>query len=298
MPVERLNVKPRLNYLNGIGFGIQHFPRFVQADANIHTHDVVEIAYIVSGKATHYLGRDAFATEPGCMAIMHYTQAHGFETTAEGIDIINLYLDLERFALPDLGEELARPLYQILPTHPSLRHRRDQFVHLRFPPGGPQEALLMAMLSEQDAAAPGYREALRSQLRLLLIACARLAQSQGAYQLLGEVGETEQKVEELRRALDADPAQSVSLEAVARRLGWTKPHLCRAFKRHTGATITEYLQRQRIAAAMARLRNSRDSVLDVAMACGFNDQSYFNRAFRAVVGTTPREYRRKIGAGL
>jgi AraC-like DNA-binding protein len=298
MEFEHLRLKERHNHLNGIGFGVSAHPGFeARADRRMHTHDVVEINYFVAGRGTHYLGGHAFPARPGSLGIIHYTQRHGF-LTDEPMDIINVFLDLQRFALPDLGEELSRALYRILPMHPSLRHRRDQFVQLQFEPGGPQEIPQRGMLAEQDAGAPGYREAMRSQLRLLLIACARQAERQGAYPLLDEVGETEHKVETLRRELDADPAGAVSLDALARRLDWSKPHLCRAFKRHTGSTITEYLQRQRIAAAMARLRTTRDRVTEIALACGFNDQSYFNRAFRAVVGSSPRAYRRSLGVGL
>ena len=77
-----------------------------------------------------------------------------------------------------------------------------------------------------------------------------------------------------------------------------EPHLCRAFKRHAGTSIVGYLLRQRINAAMVALRSSRASVLQVALACGFADQSFFNRKFRAIVGTTPTNYRQRAGAGL
>jgi transcriptional regulator GlxA family with amidase domain len=288
-----------LDRLNGMGFAIQHVDGYVRRhDGSFHTHDVLEIAYIVSGSGTHRHGTTAYPIGPGSLGIMHYTQPHDIDTGGEPMSVINLYLDLARFELPDLGEDLAAGLYRILPRHPSLKHRHNQFVHLRFAPGGEQEALLWAMLAEQERRSAGWREAMRSQLRLFLIACVRQALAQEAAAPADEPGRPEPKLERLLRALDADPAQEVSLDRLAEELGWSRSHLCRAFKRHTGATISAYVQRQRIAAAMARLRTTRDSVLDVALACGFNDPSYFNRAFRAVAGTTPRAYRRSVGVGL
>lgn len=294
MRLAHFLVKDRLNRLNGIGFGIQHLPEYVRVSDELHTHDVVEMNYVVRGTGVHFIGDRSFATGPGALGITHYTQQHDIDTGGALMEVINLYLDLERFPLPDLGEDLARPLYQILPLHPSLRHRRNQFVHLQFTPGGEQEGMLWAMLREQERAEPGYREAMRSQLRLFLIACARQA-TEGSYPLLDEFTEPEAQVEALRRALDADPAQRVSLDGIAARLGWTKPHLCRTFKRHTGASIVEYLIRQRINAAMVRLRSTRDSIVEVALGCGFNDQSFFNRTFRAIAGVTPTAYRRQAG---
>jgi AraC-like DNA-binding protein len=63
-------------------------------------------------------------------------------------------------------------------------------------------------------------------------------------------------------------------------------------------TLGGYVQKARIALAMERLRATRDGVLEVALGCGFNDPSYFNRAFRAVAGVSPGRYRRQVGRGL
>lgn len=280
--------------LNGIGFGLSHLPAFVQTDhrPSVHTHDVVEIAYIFAGRGEHRLGDACFPLRPGSLGIIHYTQPHVITTGGAPMSVVNLFLDLEALPLPDLGEELGRALGAILPRHPSLAHRRGQFVHLQFPPGGEQERLLEAMLAEQRARRPGYREALLGLLRLFLIACARLALASGRTRL-PEVGETEARIEHLRRQLDLDPAAAVSVSALARRLGWSVPHLCRAFRRHTGMSIGAYRQRQRIHAAMLRLRAGDEGVLAVALACGFSDPSYFTRAFRRLVGTTPSAYRRQ-----
>lgn len=46
---------------------------------------------------------------------------------------------------------------------------------------------------------------------------------------------------------------------------------------------------------MSRLRSSDDRVLDLALACGFSDLAHFNRTFKAMVGCTPSDYRRKLG---
>lgn len=293
MEIAHYLVKDRLAGLNGIGVGVQHLPDYVHSTMTLHTHDVVELNYIVAGDATHHIGDRVFASGPGGLGITHYTQVHDVQTAGRRVEVINLYLDLRRCELPDVGEELAPALFAILPMHPSLRHRRNQFVHLRFPDGEP-EPLLRAMLREQAEARPGWREALRTHLRLLLVACARRALAEGAVAPADEVGETEARIERLRRELDADPAQPVSVAELAQRLGWSTPHLCRAFKRHTGATILAYVQRQRLNAAMVRLRASRDRVVDIALACGFNDPSFFARAFRAAVGQTPLAYRRAV----
>lgn len=67
----------------------------------------------------------------------------------------------------------------------------------------------------------------------------------------------------------------------------------RTFKREQGCTFREFLQRARIEAAAAQLRSSRQSVIDIAGAVGFNDPSHFTRQFRQYMGVTPSVYRNR-----
>ncbi len=293
--VDHYAVKIRAQELNGIGLAVEHFSAYLSGDdsRSLHTHDVVELAYIHRGHALHRIG-DGVATPalPGSLVVVHYTQAHVIETGPDPVTVTNLYLDLERFALPDLGEELSGALYAILPMHASLKHRRSRCVTLRLEPGGAHEGTLAAMLAEQDARRPGHRAALGGLFRLFLIDCARAALSAGALPV-AEVSESQARVEALRRALDLDPAQPVSVAALAARMHWSVPHLCRAFRRHTGMPLLAYLRQRRVHAAMVRLRSSSESVLEVALACGFADASYFTRVFRRLVGATPSAYRER-----
>jgi len=280
-----------------VGFGIEHLGAYRNTEPTpLHTHDVVELGYVLEGEGTHIIGDRHFPNAPGSLGIVHYTQPHVITTGERPMSVINLYLDLQRFALPDLGEELCGALYAILPMHPSLRHRRNAFVHLQFPPQASHEQALWAMLAEQRAQRSGYREAMRSHLSVFLISCARAALEQEQRPALAEVGEGEAKIERLRRAFDANPAAAVAIDELAARLGWSAPHLCRAFRRHTGMSVVTYLHRQRINAAMVRLRSGTDSILAIALACGFNDPSFFSRIFRSVAGCTPRDYRNRFRA--
>lgn len=69
-------------------------------------------------------------------------------------------------------------------------------------------------------------------------------------------------------------------------------HFMRWFKKMTGQGFTEYLNACRLNAAAEALRTTDDTVLAVAAQAGFKNLSYFNRAFKARFGLTPRAYRR------
>ena len=94
----------------------------------------------------------------------------------------------------------------------------------------------------------------------------------------------------IRHRLDAN----VSLEALAERAGWSPFHLHRAFTRMVGETPKQYTLRLRLEGAAARMLASDESIVDVALAAGFNSHEVFTRAFRRHFGRTPAESARAI----
>ena len=85
-----------------------------------------------------------------------------------------------------------------------------------------------------------------------------------------------------------DPITLDSLEA---ELGVSRFHLERSFRHYIGFTPIKYLQLTRIHEAQNLLRLTNLSVSEIALRTGFQSASYFNNAFRKVVGTTPKNYR-------
>ena len=86
----------------------------------------------------------------------------------------------------------------------------------------------------------------------------------------------------------------ITLEKLAEMVYLSPSYLSRIFKKETGYTINEYLIQVRIEKAKRLLHRKDLRVTDVADAVGFDDQSYFTKVFRRMVGTTPLKYKMKI----
>ena len=94
--------------------------------------------------------------------------------------------------------------------------------------------------------------------------------------------------------------QDVSLTALAGQAGLSPFHLHRFFAAATGETPKRLTLRLRLGRAAALLLTGRESVLEVALDCGFQSHEAFCRAFRRYFGTTPSAYRKRgfaAGAG-
>jgi len=71
-------------------------------------------------------------------------------------------------------------------------------------------------------------------------------------------------------------------------------HFSRAFRRSVGAAPHNWLLMHRVEVAKVRLRGARLSLLDVALACGFADQSHLTKVFTRIVGISPGAWRRAL----
>lgn len=95
------------------------------------------------------------------------------------------------------------------------------------------------------------------------------------------------------RHLDGD----VSLEALAGQAGMSTFQLHRVFFATAGETPKKFTLRLRLGRAAAMLLATDDSVLDIALDCGFQSHEVFSRAFRRRFGIAPRAYRARGLAG-
>ncbi|CAG2127131.1 HTH-type transcriptional activator RhaS [Cupriavidus yeoncheonensis] len=100
-----------------------------------------------------------------------------------------------------------------------------------------------------------------------------------------------------REFLDAAIDGDISLSRLAEECGLSARHFARAFQQSLGVPPHRYLLKRRVDRAKDLLERSPLSLLDIALACGFADQSHFTRVFRASLGVTPGAWRRQRFGG-
>ena len=101
----------------------------------------------------------------------------------------------------------------------------------------------------------------------------------------------QQAIREAVRHLIANFREPVRLEEVLQITDLSRPTFARQFKLHSGHTFSEFLNRLRLQAACRELAESDRSVLEIALACGFSQVSFFNRLFRRILRCNPTDYR-------
>ncbi|MDG1276552.1 MAG: AraC family transcriptional regulator [Algoriphagus sp.] len=87
--------------------------------------------------------------------------------------------------------------------------------------------------------------------------------------------------------------QAISLDQVAEKANLSKEAFCRFFKLRTQRTFTQYLQQLRISEAQKLLSETELSISEIAFRVGYENLSYFNRSFKKLANSSPREWRKE-----
>lgn len=86
---------------------------------------------------------------------------------------------------------------------------------------------------------------------------------------------------------------NLSVKTIAQTLGLNLDYAGRRFKQVMGLSVGDYVLQQRLKLAVARLKETSDTVEAVASACGFGSLRHFLRQFKTSFGHTPSEARNR-----
>lgn len=146
------------------------------------------------------------------------------------------------------------------------------------------------MLREQSRTSVGYEALIHGVLIQLMVELLRGAES-GYRDDMGSEAALNGLLEKLEYTFD----KAIVLDELAKQCGVSKRRFTGMFKKRTGFTLVEYVNRLRIEHAKERLRETGH----VAYACyesGFQDVAYFYRIFKRYVGCTPGGYLKNLQA--
>jgi AraC family transcriptional regulator len=99
----------------------------------------------------------------------------------------------------------------------------------------------------------------------------------------------------MTEAVAASPSSRWTVERLSRIAGQSPYHLCRIFRERTGASVCDYVLRERLAASLVPVLDGAD-LTTTALDFGFASHSHFTARFRSFFGATPAELRRQMKA--
>lgn len=150
---------------------------------------------------------------------------------------------------------------------------------------------LVAIIENPGSASRLYAEALSAVLAIELV---RLERGSPTVTATARGGLATWQERAACDFIEAHLTEDIALADLAGVARLSPAHFCRAFKRSFGVPPHRYQLQRRIERAKSLLADQDRSVLEVALACGFNFRSNFSQIFRKGTGVTPREFRRSL----
>lgn len=89
-------------------------------------------------------------------------------------------------------------------------------------------------------------------------------------------------------------ANEITIDDLCQYFYCSKSTLHNKFKEEYGITIHQYILEYRLEKALELLKNNKNSILEIALNCGFNDANYFSKAFKKKYKVSPSVYRENI----
>jgi AraC family transcriptional regulator len=134
----------------------------------------------------------------------------------------------------------------------------------------------VALLDGQPSAPPAHQRTIEKVVR----------------QRIARGGLAAWQAQRLAAHVDANLADKIQIEDLARVLNLSASHFCRAFKSTFGVPAHNWVMRRRIEVAQGLMLTTCSTLSEIALNCGMSDQSHFTRCFRRIVGETPYFWRR------
>ena len=238
-----------------------HFPA--------HFHKEVEMIYLLDGEMMVTEGDTVYPLHKGELLVIFPNRVHAYKTPKNAHHILVIFNT-------EWSGSYQKELISSIPVCPVLTP--DML-------GDFFKVALLEMLKEQRLQKPHSEEICRDLMTALL------------GQILRNTTLKEYRLSSLSTAAAIigycmkNYQNPIHLSDIAAAVGVNPYQISKIFNKQIGCGFCEYINTLRINEACAKLKKTNDSIMNIAMDCGFDNQRSFGRAFLKLKGVSPREYR-------
>jgi len=263
-------------------------PRYLMP---FHWHKEWEILRILSGSFHLHLDDTDFSAQPGDVFLIRGGVLHG--GTPEDCEYECLVFDLHGlFRSMDSVKGALRPVYrqQLLPTDyfpatvPNKLHRITEELMNIFHTGSDDASVDCTELETIGCISNLFAWILKEHL----YTAAEDKDFSSNHRM--------EQVKTVLEFIENHYGEKLTLEQLSTVAGMNPKYFCRIFRSITHQSPMDYLIEYRIQIAKKLLEGNDLSITDIALGCGFNNNSYFTKIFHRTCGKTPNAYRTELKA--
>ena len=107
---------------------------------------------------------------------------------------------------------------------------------------------------------------------------------------------TSNYVNEAQEYIQQNLDKELMIADISAQININPSYLETLFKKQTGLTIVEYINKQRVLKALTYLNSTDQSIIDIGYLIGYNSRQHFTRVFKKIMGISPGQYRKSLQA--
>ncbi|RIJ50409.1 AraC family transcriptional regulator [Maribellus luteus] len=250
-----------------------------------HRHDRYELTYIIRGKGTRIIGDTIKEYKSGDIVLMAPNIPHHWQSEWTGdksVAAITVFF----------SEDFPSPDFKLLSEFDNITEllKTSRFgIELKGELRKKIQRKLMKLTNGHTL----------NQIINIINILSSIAKSK-EYIILMDRGFSSPKhgdldrITELVKYIQENITRKITIDDLANKVHMHTGSVNRFFKQATGFSLIEYINLMRIGMACELLTGTEKKTADIAFECGFNNLSHFNRTFKRVKNTTPKEFRSQV----
>lgn len=260
-----------------------------------HSHHMLELSLFKAGMGVYEIGERQYDIHTGDVYVIGNTEPHRIRLR-EGEEVENLVVHFETSFLWNFYGQAED--VQFLDV---FFNRGKHFCH-RLDRANPATAEIAALFGQMEQVFVEQPPYYKLQVKILLesILCRILCSygycdpAEGGAGLLSH--KDIYKIDEVMNYINFHLDSHLTLQELAQIACVSPAYFSSIFKRYNGVTLFEYITQKRVEYAIQLIKTTNKSLTEIAILCGFNSSTSFNKAFGRITGFAPSFYRKKGGA--
>lgn len=276
-------------YLEKQRRGTENFPfayykeKYSNHMIRLHWHPEIELLYGISGELAVTVSEEKYVLKQGDILFINPEELHTYSPQTSLVEYHAAVFDSSLFQFKEqhfFEQDFTNPVVNGI---------------LKFP------RLISKGHPEYDVVAPIVRRLFEEHITSKAMVFAELTalfctlMEKGLMEKVSDesIHKKSEDVKQCIQYMEENYTQKITLTELADLVHMTPNYFCNYFKKQTGLTPFTQLNNIRVRRASKLLRQTEDSIVEIAEACGYENVSFFIRKFKEIRGCTPSVYRKK-----
>lgn len=259
------------------------------SDFPIHWHDEMEIVKVVYGTAKYIVDFKEYILNEGDILIIPPSSLHYFERFQDknflGVTYIFDQKLVDGGNFDTCSSKYINPIFN-----------NDIYLPIHILADEPHTQSLTIILDKIILSHDSHPDAYELHIKIGFLEFINYFYSNNYYHVYKSHDITNERttnlIKDITIYIEEHYSEKITLEMLANEANISVFYLSHIFRQYTNQTPIEYLNQYRLSTAANLLKTTDDSIMDISFECGYNNVSYFNRAFKSKYNMTPKEYRK------